>query len=90
MTYKPDPNHNHLLAALSPDVQNRLFPNLELMPLPLRAVLLECHQPMEHVYFPTNSVISMQYLLEDGASSAISIVGNEGLLGAHIIMGGEE
>ncbi|MEX1215669.1 Crp/Fnr family transcriptional regulator [Saccharospirillum sp.] len=90
MTYRAEPNHNHLLAALSPNVQNRLFPHLELVPLPLRAVLFECHQPMGHVYFPTNSIISLQYLLEDGASTAISIVGNEGLLGVSLYMGGDE
>lgn len=90
MTYQPEPDQNHILAALSPDVQNRLFPHLELVPLPLRAVLYECQQPMHYVYFPTDSIVSLQYLLENGASTAISIVGNEGLLGVTSCMAGGE
>lgn len=83
------PQQNHLLAALSPDVQSRLFPYLELVPLPLRAVLYEAGHTIRHVYFPTDSIVSMQYLMENGASTAISVVGNEGLLGVSLIMGGE-
>lgn len=90
MTYQPNPNHNHLLAALSSEVKSRLFPHLELVSLELRKVLFECHQPMEHVYFPTNSIISLQYLLESGTSTGISIVGNEGLLGVSLYMGDKE
>lgn len=86
---KPEPQHNHLLAALSPDVQGRLFPHLELVPLPLRAVLYESRRAMRHVYFPTDSIVSMQYLMENGASTAISVVGNEGLLGITLFLGGE-
>jgi len=85
----PEPQHNHLLAALSPEVQSRLFPYLELVRLPLRAVLYESGSAMRHVYFPTDSIVSLQYLLEDGASTAISVVGNEGLLGITLFMGGE-
>ncbi|MBK6008412.1 Crp/Fnr family transcriptional regulator [Ramlibacter ginsenosidimutans] len=85
----PDPRQNHLLAALSPDVQGRLFPHLELAELPLRALMYEAGRSMRHVYFPTDSIISMQYLMENGASTAISVVGNEGLLGITLYMGGE-
>jgi CRP-like cAMP-binding protein len=85
----PHPRQNHLLAALSPDVQSRLFPHLELAELPLRALMYEAGRPMRHVYFPTDSIISMQYLMENGASTAISVVGNEGLLGITLYMGGE-
>lgn len=85
----PDPRQNHLLAALSPEVQTRLFPSMELAELPLRALMYEGGRPMRHVYFPTDSIISMQYLLENGASTAISVVGNEGLLGITLYMGGE-
>lgn len=84
--YKPQPNQNHLLAALSPAVQERLFPHLELVPLPRGAVLFECRQPMRHVYFPTDSIVSMQCLLESGAPTAISVVGKEGLLGVSLYM----
>lgn len=86
---QPEPQHNHLLAALPPEVQSRLFPYLELVPLPLRAVLYESGSTMRHVYFPTDSIISLQYLLESGASTAISVVGNEGLIGISLFMGGE-
>lgn len=85
----PHPKQNHLLAALSPEVQGRLFPHLELAELPLRALMYEAGRPMRHVYFPTDSIISMQYLMENGASTAISVVGNEGLLGITLYMGGE-
>ncbi len=88
MSVKPQPQHNHLLAALSPEVQGRLFPYLELVPLPLRAVLYESGRPMRHVYFPTDSIVSLQYLMENGASTAISVVGNEGLLGITLFLGG--
>lgn len=89
MPIKPHPQHNHLLAALSPDVQGRLFPFLELVQVPLRATLYESGRRMRHVYFPTNSIISLQYLMENGASTAISVVGNEGLLGVTLFLGGE-
>jgi CRP-like cAMP-binding protein len=85
----PEPRQNHLLAALSPEVQGRLFPHLELAELPLRALMYEAGRPMRHVYFPTDSIISLQYLMENGASTAISVVGNEGLLGITLYMGGE-
>lgn len=89
MSVKPEPRQNHLLAALSPDVQARLFPYLELVPLPLRALLYESGHPMRHVYFPTDSIVSLQYVLESGATTAILVVGNEGLLGISLMMGGE-
>jgi Crp-like helix-turn-helix domain len=85
----PQPQQNHLLAALSPDVQGRLFPYLELVPLPLRSVMYESGRAMRHVYFPTNSIVSLQYVMENGASTAILVVGNEGLLGITLYMGGE-
>lgn len=87
--HEPKPQDNHLLAALSPEVQNRLFPQLQLVPLPLSALLYEAQQPMPYVYFPSDSIISLQYLLLDGGSTAISVVGNEGLLGINLFMGGE-
>ncbi len=89
MSIKPEPSQNHLLAALSPEVQSRLFPYLELVPLPLRAIMYEAGRPMRHVYFPTDSIISLQYVMENGASTAILVVGNEGLLGITLFMGGE-
>jgi hypothetical protein len=91
MSVKPQskPQQNHLLAALAPEVQCRLFPYLELVPLPLRALLYESRRPMRHVYFPTDFIVSLQYVMENGASTAISVVGNEGLLGITLFLGGE-
>ena len=89
MSIKPLPQQNHLLAALAPEVQNRLFPYLELVSLPLRGVLYEARRPMRHVYFPTDSIVSLQYQMENGASTAILVVGNEGLLGITLFLGGE-
>ncbi|MEK7258867.1 MAG: Crp/Fnr family transcriptional regulator [Pseudomonadota bacterium] len=86
---QPHPQQNHLLAALTPEVQSRLFPYLELVPLPLRSLLYESRRPMRHVYFPTDSIVSLQYVMENGASTALSVVGNEGLLGITLFMGGE-
>jgi CRP-like cAMP-binding protein len=89
MSPKPQPQQNHLLSALSPEVQDRLFPYLELVELPLRAVMYESGRPMRHVYFPTDSIVSLQYVMENGASTAILVVGNEGLVGITLFMGGE-
>ena len=89
MPAKPEPQQNHLLAALSPEVQGRLFPYLELVPLRLRSVMYESGRAMRHVYFPTDSIISLQYVMENGASTAILVVGNEGLMGITLFMGGE-
>ncbi len=89
MSVKPHPQQNHLLAALSPEVQTRLFPHLELVEMPLRALLYESRRPMRYVYFPTDSIISLQYVMENGATTAILVVGNEGLLGITLFMGAE-
>ena len=88
MSAKPQPQQNHLLAALTPEVQARLFPHLELVQMPLRSILYESGHAMRHVYFPTDSIVSLQYVMENGASTAILVVGNEGLLGITLFMGG--
>ncbi len=87
MSVEPLPEHNHLLAALPPEAQDRFFPHLELVSMPLRGILYECGRPRRYVYFPTDSVISVQYLMQDGGSTAILVVGNEGLLGITLSMG---
>jgi len=88
--YEPhQPQQNHLLAALSVEVRQRLFAHLELVPLPLGKVLYESGDTMRHVYFPTDSIISLIYVMESGASAEISVVGNEGLVGIALFMGGE-
>lgn len=89
MSALPVPQQNHLLAALSEDVQQRLFGHLEQVSLPLGKVLYESGHTMRHVYFPTDSIISLIYVMESGASAEISVVGNEGLVGIALFMGGE-
>jgi len=88
-TIQRDPQQNHLLAALSATERERLYPHLQLVPMPLGKVLYESGDVMRHVYFPTDSIISLLYVLEDGASAEISVVGNEGLIGVALFMGGE-
>ncbi|POA35797.1 MULTISPECIES: Crp/Fnr family transcriptional regulator [unclassified Pseudomonas] len=85
----PKPQHNHLLAALPPQALERLLPSLELIDLPLGKVLFESGEALRHVYFPTDSIVSLLYVMENGASAEISVVGNEGLIGIAVFMGGE-
>lgn len=80
---------NHILAALNPDVKERIFPYLEETPMPLGKVLYEPGKKMRHVYFPTDSIVSLLYVMANGASAEISMVGNEGLVGVPLFMGGE-
>ncbi|WP_233080593.1 Crp/Fnr family transcriptional regulator [Rheinheimera soli] len=80
---------NHLLAALPVDVQERLFPHMESVELPLGKVLYESGDTLRYVYFPTNAIVSLLYVMESGASAEISVVGNEGLIGVALFMGGE-
>ncbi|MEE9103725.1 Crp/Fnr family transcriptional regulator [Pseudomonas nitroreducens] len=89
MQETPSPLQNHLLAALPSIVQERLFPHLELLRLPLGKALYESGDAMRHVYFPTDAIISLLYVMENGASAEISVVGNEGLIGVAVFMGGE-
>jgi len=83
------PTDNHLLAALPAAEYERLLPHLELVRMPLGDVLYESGGQLQHVYFPTNSIVSLLYVLEDGASAEIAVVGNEGILGISLFMGGE-
>jgi CRP-like cAMP-binding protein len=82
-----DPQRNQLLAALSPDELTRL--NLQLVPMTLGQVLHESGDHQRQVYFPIDSIISLLYVLEDGGSAEISVVGNEGVVGVVVFMGGE-
>ena len=83
------PQQNHLLAALPPSTYHRLFPHLELVPMPLGEVLYESGGQLQYVYFPTTSIVSLLYVMENGASAEIAIVGNEGIVGVSLFMGGE-
>jgi CRP-like cAMP-binding protein len=86
---KPGPRQNHLLDALPAEDYERLAPHLELQKLELGDVLYEPGRAMRYVYFPTTAIVSMLYVMEDGASAEIAIVGNEGILGISLFMGGE-
>lgn len=83
------PAQNHLLAALPEDDAARFFQHLELVPMTLGEVLYESGAQMRHVYFPTTSIVSLLYVMEDGASAEIAVVGNEGIVGISLFMGGE-
>ena len=89
MQQQPHARQNYLLAALPRDVFARLEPALELVPLPLGQVLYESGDALRHVYFPTDSIVSLLYVMESGASAEISVVGNEGIIGVAVFMGGE-
>lgn len=89
MPSRSSPQQNHLLAALPKEVQERLIPNLELLALPLGMVIYESGDALRYVYFPTDSIVSLLYVMESGASAEISVVGNEGLVGVAVFMGGE-
>ncbi len=83
------PYSNHLLAALPKEVQTRLFPFIELVPLTLGQVMYEAGDKLAHVYFPVDAIVSLLYVMESGASAEISVVGNEGLVGVSLFMGGQ-
>jgi CRP-like cAMP-binding protein len=83
------PEQNHLLRALSASERERIFPHLQLVPMPLGKVLYESGGPLRHVYFPTDCIVSLLYVMENGSSAEISVVGNEGMVGIALFMGGE-
>jgi CRP-like cAMP-binding protein len=84
-----DPIKNHLLAALPDAESQRWLPLLEYVDLPLGQVLYESGTTLSHVYFPTTSIISLLYVMENGASAEIAVVGNDGIVGISLFMGGE-
>jgi CRP-like cAMP-binding protein len=83
------PHQNHLLHALPAADYDRLAPHLELIPMNLGDVLYESGAKLRYVYFPTTCIVSLLYVMEDGASAEIAIVGNEGILGISLFMGGD-
>jgi CRP-like cAMP-binding protein len=84
-----EPRQNHLLAALPAADFERLAPHLKLVPLPLGEALYESGIVLRHVYFPTNSIVSLLYVMADGSAAEIAVVGNEGVIGISLFMGGE-
>jgi CRP-like cAMP-binding protein len=83
------PNRNHLLAALPPAEFERLAPDLELVPMLLGEILYEPGGQLQHAYFPTTAIVSLHYVMESGASAETAGVGNEGVVGVSLFMGGE-
>ena len=86
---RPSPRQNHLLAALPAADYERLLPRLVPVAMPLGQAIYEPGEHQEYVYFPTTSVVSLLYVMEDGFSAGMAVVGNEGLVGVALFMGGE-
>jgi CRP-like cAMP-binding protein len=82
-------SQNHLIAALPPAEYDRLAPHLELVPLLLGDVLYEPGEELKHAYFPTSAIVSLHYVTESGASAETAGVGNEGMVGISLFMGGD-
>jgi len=83
-----NPRHNQLLAALPEAEWERWLPDLELVEMPLGEVLYESGRTLAHVYFPTDAIVSLLYVMENGSSAEIAVVGNEGVVGISLFMGG--
>jgi CRP-like cAMP-binding protein len=89
MSTTHDPRQNHLLASLPEEDYARISARLELTPLLLGVALYESGTHMQHIYFPLDSIVSLLYVMENGSSAEIAVVGNEGVVGVSIFMGGE-
>jgi CRP-like cAMP-binding protein len=86
---KQEALQNHLLAGTTADELARLLPNLQPVSLPLGKVIYESGEKMDYVYFPTTAIISLLYIMENGSSAEIGVVGNDGMVGIAIFMGGD-
>jgi len=89
MSLLPPAKKNELVAALAPADLARWLPQLEAVTMPLGHVLYEPGATLSHVYFPTTAIVSLLYVMENGASAEIAVVGKEGLLGISLFMGGD-
>ncbi|MDM0071727.1 Crp/Fnr family transcriptional regulator [Variovorax sp. J31P207] len=89
MSRSSDPLSNQLLAALPEAERARWLPQLQAVDMPLGQVLYESGKTLSHVYFPTTAIVSLLYVMENGASAEIAVVGNEGIVGISLFMGGE-
>ena len=85
----PEARHNELLAALPAVDFDRIRPQLELVPMKLGEAVYESGARLRHVYFPVTSIVSLLYITQDGDSAEIAVVGNDGVLGISLFMGGE-
>ena len=86
--FKGGKRSNHILDALPAPVRERLAPHLELVPMPLGAVIHEAGSPQTQVYFPIDCVVSLLYVLEDGGTAEVAIIGDDGIVGMPVITGG--
>lgn len=84
-----NPKYNHLLNSLAPEEYKRIFPYLELVEMPLGDVLYESGEKLHYVYFPIDCIVSLLYVMENGASAEIAVVGFEGAIGIAHFMGGQ-
>jgi CRP-like cAMP-binding protein len=89
MTAPPNPSQNHLLAALPPAEFDALATHLEWVAMPLGKILYEPGEKLQHAYFPTTSIVSLHYVMESGATAETAGVGNEGVVGVSLFLGGE-
>ena len=80
---------NRLLAALPNDIRERLQPDLKLVPLSLGQVIYEAHDALSHVLFPTTAIVSLLYVMENGSTAEMAIVGCDGVAGIAVFMGGD-
>lgn len=87
-SFHTTPNQNHLLAALPTDEYARIAAHLEPVAMPIGKMLYEPNEQLQYAYFPTTSIISLHYVMESGASAETAGVGNEGIVGVSLIMGG--
>ena len=89
MTKLPDLKLNHLLTALPESLWRRWEPLLERIDMPLGQVIYESGVTLGYVYFPLTAIVSLLYVMENGASAEIAVVGNEGIVGVSLFMGGQ-
>jgi CRP-like cAMP-binding protein len=89
MSVAHHPQQNYLLRALPPDARARIFPHLELQAMPLGRVLCEHSHPLQDVYFPTTAVVAPLRAVQDDAVAQVAVIGNDGVAGLSLIMGGE-
>jgi CRP-like cAMP-binding protein len=89
MTTSPDPRKNQLLAALPAPELQRWLPHLEYVDMRLGEVLYEAGSILSHVYFPTTAIVSLLYVMQNGESAEIAVVGNDGVVGISLFMGGD-
>src|ERR1700735_204773 len=89
MDASTNPRHNQLLAALPQEQWQRWLPHLEHVNMPLGQVLYEAGSTLTHVYFPTTAIVSLLYVMQNGESAEIAVVGNDGVVGISLFMGGD-